>query len=257
MKKNAPKIAAQMFTVRNFLQNEKDFAESLEKVKKIGYTAVQLSGHSNISVDCLKSSIEKTGLTVCITHIGFDRFFNDFDNVIKEHKAVNCNVIGTGGMPSRYIGSKEGAFSFAEDVNKVSAMLKEHGMKFAYHNHSHEFVKYDGVSVMDILISKTVNDVEFIPDVYWVQNAGINLYEWLYNVNGRVSTIHYKDMASDLSSKNYITELGNGNIDFELLNDISEDIGVKYCAVEQDVCPGDPFESLKISYDYLAALGLK
>jgi hypothetical protein len=32
---------------------------------------------------------------------------------------------------------------------------------------------------------------------------------------------------------------------------------VEWCAVEQDTCRRDPFESLKMSYDFLKSMGLE
>ena len=37
------KLAVQLFTIRDFTKTAKDLAESLEKVARIGYPAVQLS----------------------------------------------------------------------------------------------------------------------------------------------------------------------------------------------------------------------
>ena len=256
MKKTLPIIAAQLYTVRDFMQTDEQFVETIDKVKKIGYTAVQLSGHTKVSVDCITETVKAAGLKVCITHIGFERFLNDFDNVVKEHKAWGCNVIGVGGMPGAYTESKDGILEFAKLANSIGDKLSAFGMKFAYHNHSHEFKKYNGISGMDLLIENTGENFEFIPDLYWIQNAGVNPYAWLYKVKGRVSTIHYKDMGVK-GNDSMMTEIGNGNMDYKLLTEVCTEIGVKYCAIEQDVCPGDPFVSLKMSYDYLASIGLK
>ena len=37
-------IAVTMFTLRNFCKNEKEYADSLKKVSKIGYENIQISG---------------------------------------------------------------------------------------------------------------------------------------------------------------------------------------------------------------------
>ncbi|MDF2685574.1 MAG: sugar phosphate isomerase/epimerase [Clostridia bacterium] len=255
--KNYPIVAAQLYTVRDFMQSDEQFAETIDKVKKIGYTAVQLSGHTNVSVDCITETVKAAGIKVCITHIAFDRFINDFDNVVKEHQAWGCNVIGIGGMPGKYTESKDGIVEFVKQANSIGDKLSKYEMKFAYHNHSHEFIKYDGKTGMDIIIENAGDNFEFIPDVYWLQNAGVNPYTWLYKVKGKVSTIHYKDMGVLKGNSQTMTEVGYGNMDYKLMTEVCTDIGVKFCAVEQDVCPGDPFVSLKKSYDYLASIGLK
>ena len=50
-------------------------------------------------------------------------------------------------------------------------------------------------------------------------------------------------------------EIGRGNLNWDDIIDACETSGVKYAFVEQDVCRRNPFESLKISYDYLKEKG--
>ena len=252
-----PIIAAQMYTVRDFMQNDADFVESIKKVKAIGYTAVQLSGHTKVSADVITETLKNENIKCCITHSPFDRLLNDFDNIVAEHKAWGCDRIGVGGIPGNFPQTTEGYREFAKVACEIADELAKHGMKFAYHNHSHEFAKRDGISGMDILIGETNDNFEFIPDCFWLQHAGVNPYGWLYKVKGRVSTIHYKDFAvNPQNHQPMICEIGNGNMDYKLLTDICEELGIKYADVEQDTCPGDPFDSLKFSYDYLKSIGL-
>ena len=42
-----------------------------------------------------------------------------------------------------------------------------------------------------------------------------------------------------------------GNLDWPLILEAAEKAGVRYYVVEQDVCPGDSLDSMKISADYL------
>ena len=50
-------------------------------------------------------------------------------------------------------------------------------------------------------------------------------------------------------------EVGFGNIDWDDVIAACEDANVEYALVEQDICRRDPFESLKMSYDYLSGKG--
>ena len=51
----------------------------------------------------------------------------------------------------------------------------------------------------------------------------------------------------------FITEIGNGNIYWEGVIEEALKIGVKSFVVEQDDWPGNPFDSLQQSMDYLRA----
>ena len=47
------------------------------------------------------------------------------------------------------------------------------------------------------------------------------------------------------------TEIGQGNLHWPLILEAAEKAGVKYYVVEQDTCPGDSLDSMKLSADYL------
>ena len=51
-----------------------------------------------------------------------------------------------------------------------------------------------------------------------------------------------------------VARRGNGVIDFKTIFAKAPKGAIKHYLVEQDVCPGSPFDSLKISIDYLKKL---
>jgi sugar phosphate isomerase/epimerase len=53
-----------------------------------------------------------------------------------------------------------------------------------------------------------------------------------------------------------MAEVGEGNLNWPGILAACKEANVEWYAVEQDICPGDPFESLAISYRNLAAMGL-
>ena len=85
----------------------------------------------------------------------------------------------------------------------------------------------------------------------WIQHGGGNILEWMQKLDGRIDILHLKDMG--MAQSQFITEIGQGNINFDGIIETAEKIGVKHYVVEQDTCPGDPFDSLKISRDYIKA----
>jgi sugar phosphate isomerase/epimerase len=48
-----------------------------------------------------------------------------------------------------------------------------------------------------------------------------------------------------------MAELGNGNLDFAQIIKHAEAAGCRWFIVEQDFCNRDPFESVRISFDFL------
>ncbi len=54
-----------------------------------------------------------------------------------------------------------------------------------------------------------------------------------------------------------MAEIGEGNLDWPGILAACREANVQWYAVEQDICPGDPFESLKISYQNLKQMGVE
>ena len=93
---SGPIIAAQLYTVREFMRTPEQIAEGLGKIKAIGYPSVQVSGIGQIDTNELRTILDREGLTVCATHVPWDRMENDLDNLINEHKILNCKYVGLG-----------------------------------------------------------------------------------------------------------------------------------------------------------------
>ena len=77
-----PVLAAQLYTVRDFTKTAPDLAATLQKVRAIGYTAVQLSALGPIPPAEIRAMLEHEGLTACNTHVSYDRLWNDLPAVI-------------------------------------------------------------------------------------------------------------------------------------------------------------------------------
>ena len=67
---------------------------------------------------------------------------------------------------------------------------------------------------------------------------------------GRIDILHMKDMAKNAETQ-YYTEIGHGNLWWEGIVESAEKAGVKYYVVEQDSWPGDPFDSIRQSSEYI------
>ena len=105
--------------------------------------------------------------------------------------------------------------------------------------------------IMDMLMEGLdPQKTSFVLDTYWIQHGGGDIRYWLEKLAGRVDILHLKDMASTGDGP-FITEIGNGNIWWEGVIETAIKTGVKYFVVEQDTCPGDPFDSVRKSAEYL------
>ncbi len=250
------KIAAQLYTLREYLKTPEDIAETLKKVKEIGYNAVQVSGMGPIDDQALKELADEAGLTICATHVGWQDLKDNLDKVIEKHKIWDCKYVGLGGLPGEYR-TKEGYSEFAKIASEIGRELKQAGLQFIYHNHDFEFAKFDGKTGLEILFEESDPEaVDFELDVYWVQAGGADVIDWIEKVRGRMKVVHLKDMVVTPDRKQLFAEVGEGNMNFEKILKACEEIGVEWGAVEQDQCyDRSPFESLAISQRNLQRMG--
>ncbi len=257
----AQKLAAQLYTVREFTQNAKDMAESLKKIKAIGYPAVQTSAHGqDISDAEVKAMVEDNGLVICNTHVSPDMLWNDIDAVIEEHTLWNCKHVAIGAMPPAYRQEGEAGFKrFAAEASKVGEQLAAAGLTFSYHNHSFEMVRFGTRTGLDLLYEES--DPRYLQaeiDTYWIQHGGGDPTAWVRKMNNRMPAVHLKDMVVVTNETSHGTqimaEIGEGNLNWPSILQACKEIGVEWYIVEQDTCQRDPFESLKISYNNLQTL---
>jgi sugar phosphate isomerase/epimerase len=249
-------LAAQLYTLRDFLKTPDDIARTLPKVAALGYRAVQLSALGPIDPRELKQILDRAGLAVCATHTSYERLRDDLDAVVEEHQILGCKYIAIGGLPQEYR-SAEGYHRFAREASEVARRMKERGLTFGYHNHSFELENFDGKTGLEILYSES-DPMAFTAeiDTYWIQHGGGDPAWWIRRVAGRSPLVHLKDMVMR-GREQLMAEVGEGNLNWPAILQACREAGVEWYIVEQDTCQRDPFESLGISLRNLQAMGLQ
>lgn len=236
------KIAAQLYTVREFTKTEAGVRETFRKVKEMGYESVQISAFGFYEPDKIRAMLDETGLTVCATHTPLDRITNETDAVIAEHKLFGCKYVGLGYMRADDIA---GYKAVIDRLMPAVDKLYDAGLKFVYHNHAQEFKKMDGVRPIDMMADYTdPKKFGFLADMYWIQRAGYSPVRFIREHADRLDVVHFKDMRVPDEGKSDMAEVFAGNMDYEAIYAACVKAGVQYAAVEQDICDGDPFDSL-------------
>jgi sugar phosphate isomerase/epimerase len=247
-------IAAQLYTLREYMKTPQGIEESLRKVKQVGYRAVQVSGIGPIEAERLKSITDELDLRICATHISFERLQNELNEVIQTHQLWNCDYVGVGMMPKAYQTSVEGYQAFIRELAAIGRTLKDNGLHLMYHHHNFEFERFGEVTGMDLLLEGAGPDTYSLEiDTYWVQAGGGSPAEWIRKADGVVKVVHLKDMAVKGWNQKF-AEIGQGNLNWNAIIEASRDSGVEWYVVEQDECERNPFESLAMSLDYLRTL---
>ena len=252
------KLGLQLYTVRDYLNDEKSIDETFGKLVSLGYTEGQTAG-LNVENPAYAELAKKHGITIVGTHYDYNKIVNEADATMKLHDALGAKNVGIGCMPNEARASYDALMSFIDTFNKTAELYAKKGFKLTYHNHSFEFVRINGnKTIMDYLYENfDKNNVSFVLDTCWVAHGGADVRYWLEKLAGRVDILHLKDIKAYYNAEGKVdqayTEIGNGNIWWDGVLETAERTGVKSYVVEQDNLwiDNDPFKSLAVSAEYL------
>lgn len=259
-------IAIQLYSVRDEIGSfvtrkyDKDYIPTLEKLAKMGYTAVEAAcyvGDGKFygrTPEKFKKDVESVGLKTLSSHCAkplqtqeletgnFTESLKWWKECVAAHKTAGMAYIVTPtiGKPTTVKDLK----TYCDYLNAVGKMCKESGLKYGYHNHSHEFLKVEGqVKMMDFLLENTNPEYVFFEmDVYWVVLAKESPVAYFKKYPGRFKLLHIKDQR----------EIGqSGMVGFDAIFRNAETAGVEYPIVELEEATNNVDEGVKISIDYL------
>jgi sugar phosphate isomerase/epimerase len=242
-------------------------AKTLEKVAKIGYKNIQVSGFGPMPAEAVAKAAKDNGLNIVSTHTGWPKFQTELDSVIADHKLWNCKHPAVGGIPGTYH-SEEGLKKLIAELKPIVKKLAEAGMDFSYHNHDHELMPCGGKKTwLERLYEETTPaELKVEIDTHWIQAGGGDPAQWIRKYSGRQPILHLKDMTMAMGvnkegrsqKERRFSPIGSGNMNWDSILKAAEDAGVEYMCVEQDNCYGmDPFEALAISFRFLSGRGYK
>ncbi len=246
------KLGVQLYTIRDFMTTAEDIRASFKRLKEMGYDEAQTAG-CKISYEEFGQIAKEEGIDIVGTHENFDRMVNDFEEAVKIQQILGAPFMGVGG---RGVLTEEQTLNFIKQANEIGEKLRPYNMKFTFHHHSHEFLKFENGNSMIKLLYEGLDKetTSFCLDTYWIQNGGGDVRHWIDMLSGRIDILHLKDMKKSAHEndwmKTYYCEIGNGNLWWEGIFDAADKAGVKHYVVEQDFSE-DPFKSLEMSSTYI------
>ena len=247
-------VAVQLYTLRDFCKTAPEYADTLKKVRAMGYKAIQISGAGPIPVAELRSIADAEGLVICATHEPGETILNEPTKVVERLAALGTKYTAYPYPAGIDFSNPAQVENLIVKLDAAGAVLRQAGQVLTYHNHAHEFYRVDGKPLLEMIYSRTnPENLQGEIDTYWVQAGGGNPVEWCVRLKNRLPLLHLKDYAVDAGGKPFYAEIGYGNLDFKAIIVSAEASGCEWFIVEQDTCPGNPFDSLKKSFDFLKA----
>ena len=258
-------IAFQMYSVRDLIGNPDKYAQNhvntLKELAKMGYTAVEAASYGDgklygVSPEQFKADIEAAGMKVLSSHVGhnlsgdelksgnFDGALKWWAECIDAHTRAGMKYIVNPGVT--YPKNLAEADVICKYLNKVGEMVNAAGMKFGYHNHSHEFGKVEDKVWYDYMVEHTdANKVFFEMDVYWAVRGQVSPVEYFKKYPGRFTLLHIKDHK----------EFGeSGMVGFDAIFNNADIAGLKAFVVELEGSNRpNILDGMKVCADYLKA----
>jgi sugar phosphate isomerase/epimerase len=250
-------VGVQLYTVRE--QAEKDLNAVLAHISMIGYKEVET--YWNVythPAKKLRSMIVDNGMSVPSGHFDYDGLESKLDYA----KELGVQYVVCPMLPKDMWTSADGFKRAADQFNKWGEQVQKMGMQFGFHNHNYEFQKFGNMTGFDILTQNTDPKLVCLEmDCYWITQAGQDPVAMLKKFGSRIQLLHLKDRQPGFPTTQilgpdaeHITEVGSGTINWKAVIETGQQTGVKHFFVERDNGSTPPFESLRISYNYLSKL---
>jgi len=246
------KVGVQLYTIREAIG--KDAKGSLKQIADLGFSEVENFGYNGkffgMDAATYKGLLGDLGMTAPSGHYMYNNILKGWEKAVEDAKAIGQNYMVLAYLLPPERKSLDDYKKIADNLNKAGEVCKQAGIQLCYHNHEFEFEAMNGTLPFDILTNETdAGLVKVELDLYWATVAGQDPVALFKKHKGRVALWHVKDM--DKTPKKNFTEVGNGVIDFATIFKHAKTSGMKHFFVEQDVCPGSPFDSIKQSIGYI------
>lgn len=258
-------IGLQLYTVRNAM--EADPVAALAKVAQIGYNSVEGATYTGtqkfygMDAVAFAKQLKQNGLIMPSSHyrLGEEKtngadtqgtILHNWNKAIDDAATVGIKYMVCAYLSNPERGNLDKYKKLADHFNIAAEKCKKAGIQFAYHNHDFEFIQQDGKYPYEILLNNTdKNLVKMEMDIYWMIKAKQDPIALFNQHPGRFPLWHVKDMAK--TPNQTFTEVGNGSIDFKKIFAQADRSGLDYFFVEQDSTPGNPYDSITQSMNYI------
>lgn len=247
-------IGLQLYSLR------KDITDNvrgiLEEVAKIGYKSLEAANYQNGSIygmapATFSNTVSALGMELRSAHVGGPNYSKDthaeamewWKKAAEDHASAGATYLIKPSMPKPKTLDELKVWS--DYYNGVGEVTKANGLMFGFHNHSREFEKIEGEIMFDFMLKNTDPNLFCMElDVYWCQQGGYNPVDYLKTYKGRFPLLHIKDEK----------EIGqSGKMDFKSIFKAAYAQGMTDYFVEVEKYNYAPIESVKKSFDYLAA----
>jgi sugar phosphate isomerase/epimerase len=223
----------QLWTVKEELA--RDFHGTLRALGRMGYRRVEAAGWHGRTASQFRAGLRNAGLDCVAAHHNLADLIKDTDGRLAFTRDVGAKyVVASSPAPSRALDPNKPWShavaeamtladwrSNAEAMERIGRRARAMGLRFGYHNHSAEFLNYDGRLPMDEIVRLTdPANVVLELDIGWVAGAGYDPVETIARYAPRIHLLHIKDLVTKervpgrIVSDETTTPIGQGNVEW-------------------------------------------
>lgn len=263
---------------------QKDLERTLKRVAAIGYRDIEMPGLLGRNPADVRRAADAAGVSISSVHIGVTgklSIQSDPQQIADTLGAVGTKqlVVPMFPLPTGLKLQAGESFttavvrsvkaqgedmwrSLAHLLNERATLLRPHGIRVGYHNHSLEFAPIGSRTGWDILVAETDPKlVHFEADIGWLVSAGLDPVAFFKDElhRGRIRQVHVKDVKRGFKAGPGMgtdpTEIGSGSVDWARVLPAAYAAGTRNFYVEQEPPFSIPrMESVAKSYAFLVNL---
>lgn len=241
------KLGMQLWSVRN--EANKDFRDTVQKLKGMGYEGVEIAGIRNISYLEMANILKDEAMTAVSAHVGLDVIENE--EKLSGLKALGLKYVAFNGLEI----SIDALDGIRNNLSRIGKKCRDNGMYLLYHNHDYELKGGDKVIPLDTVYNAVSNEYLGAEiDVCWVKYAGVDPVEYIRKYKGRCPLVHLKDYNGKAKGNGFsFKTVGSGVVDINGVINAAESAGTEWLIVEQDEPEKGmtPLESAEKSADFV------
>ena len=256
-----PNKHIQLYSLKD--EAKADFIGTLRKLKAIGYEGVEFFGgyYGGYSAKELRKILDDIGLLPVSAHVSTD----EVSKHVEFAKELELQYLVD---PWADIKDHASALAFSARLNDAGEVCKEHGIKFGYHNHAHEFLRgLDGHLLETLLLYTDPKLVCFELDVGWAKYADATPAWYIKHHPGRFKLLHIKECGHvfgpspseedfqkypGMQGNKWNVKMGSGLVHWSSVFSAALDVGIDCFIVEREHdYLGDMFRCVEEDLDAL------
>ena len=209
-------ISYQLYSSRNF----PDLRRQAAMLAEIGLRNVEPFGGQFADAGALKAVLDEHGLRAPTAHIGAPAWRSEFDTMAAKLKTLGVETaILPAPPPDERQGDKEHWTKLGNELRGYATRLKDHGLRFGWHNHAFEFARLpDGSLPLDWLLGDDP-DLLLQVDIAWAVRGGADPLALIGKYRDRIVSFHVKDLAppGENADEDGWADAGHGTLDWGAL----------------------------------------